>query len=99
MIARENHGWSWVAGLLYTAAFLVALAAILGPGPVGQAGPEIRPKAVSSEASREAVLMQALEENNWNRTRTAEALGSISRTTLIGKMKRLGLFTDSRGPT
>jgi DNA-binding NtrC family response regulator len=51
------------------------------------------------EETERSLIMQALEENNWNRTRTAEALGSISRTTLIGKMKRLGLFTDSRGPT
>ncbi|MFH1765507.1 MAG: helix-turn-helix domain-containing protein [Gemmatimonadota bacterium] len=41
-------------------------------------------------------MLHALGENGWNRTRTALALGNISRTTLIGKMKRLGLFTDSR---
>jgi transcriptional regulator with GAF, ATPase, and Fis domain len=42
------------------------------------------------------IVVQALEENSWNRTRAARSLGQISRTTLIGKMKRLGLFTDSR---
>jgi two-component system response regulator PilR (NtrC family) len=47
------------------------------------------------ETERDIILL-ALEENDWNRTRTAKALGGISRTTLIGKMKRLGLFRDSR---
>jgi two-component system NtrC family response regulator len=42
------------------------------------------------------IVVQALDENSWNRTRAAKSLGCISRTTLIGKMKRLGLFTDSR---
>ncbi|MBD3160767.1 MAG: AAA domain-containing protein, partial [Candidatus Eisenbacteria bacterium] len=38
------------------------------------------------------LILKALEESGWNRTRAARALGGISRTTLIGKMKRLGLF-------
>jgi DNA-binding NtrC family response regulator len=38
------------------------------------------------------LILKALEENGWNRTRAAKALGGMSRTTLIGKMKRLGLF-------
>ncbi len=38
------------------------------------------------------LILKALEENGWNRTRAAHALGRMSRTTLIGKMKRLGLF-------
>jgi DNA-binding NtrC family response regulator len=38
------------------------------------------------------LILRALEENGWNRTRTARSLGGLSRTTLIGKMKRLGLF-------
>jgi two-component system, NtrC family, response regulator PilR len=38
------------------------------------------------------LILRALEENRWNRTRAAHALGGMSRTTLIGKMKRLGLF-------
>lgn len=35
-------------------------------------------------------LMSALRQNNWNRTRTAEALG-IHKTTLFRKIKALGL--------
>lgn len=50
------------------------------------------------EEMERQIVIQALEENSWNRTRAAQALGQISRTTLIGKMKRLGLFTDSRKP-
>ncbi len=43
------------------------------------------------------LIVRALEDNGWNRTRAARALGGMSRTTLIGKMKRLGLFpTQSR---
>ncbi|MFB3908139.1 MAG: sigma 54-interacting transcriptional regulator [Candidatus Eisenbacteria bacterium] len=38
------------------------------------------------------LIVKALEENEWNRTRAARSLGGLSRTTLIGKMKRLGLF-------
>ncbi|MBM3287552.1 MAG: AAA family ATPase [Candidatus Eisenbacteria bacterium] len=38
------------------------------------------------------LILKALEENKWNRTRAARSLGGMSRTTLIGKMKRLGLF-------
>ncbi|MCA9726330.1 MAG: sigma-54 dependent transcriptional regulator [Candidatus Eisenbacteria bacterium] len=37
------------------------------------------------------LILQALEENGWNRTRTAERLGGLSRTTLLSKMKRLGI--------
>ncbi len=46
------------------------------------------------------IIEQALDENSWNRTRTAASLGSLSRTTLLGKMKRLGLTRPSRmGPS
>ena len=37
-----------------------------------------------------AVILDALTENGWNRTRTAGALG-ISRTTLWKKMKAFGI--------
>jgi DNA-binding NtrC family response regulator len=43
------------------------------------------------------LILKALEENGWNRTHAARSLGGISRTTLIGKMKRLGLFPDGGG--
>jgi len=36
------------------------------------------------------IILEALEQNDWNRQQTAEALG-INRTTLYKKMKRLGL--------
>jgi len=37
------------------------------------------------------LIVRALEENAWNRTKAAASLGGLSRTTLIGKMKRLGI--------
>jgi transcriptional regulator with GAF, ATPase, and Fis domain len=44
------------------------------------------------ENTERRLILKALEDNGWNRTRAARSLGSLSRTTLIGKMKRLGLF-------
>jgi DNA-binding NtrC family response regulator len=41
------------------------------------------------------IIMRTLEENNWNRNATADALG-INRTTLYKKMKKLGLEVASR---
>jgi transcriptional regulator with PAS, ATPase and Fis domain len=38
-----------------------------------------------------AIILEVLEQHNWNRNATAEALG-INRTTLYKKMKRLGLM-------
>ena len=38
------------------------------------------------------LIWRALEGTGGNRTLAARALGGLSRTTLIGKMKRLGLF-------
>ena len=36
------------------------------------------------------IILEVLENNNWNRNATADSLG-INRTTLYKKMKRLGL--------
>jgi len=47
------------------------------------------------ENTERRLILKALEESGWNRTRAARSLGSMSRTTLIGKMKRLGLFPTS----
>jgi transcriptional regulator of acetoin/glycerol metabolism len=41
------------------------------------------------------LILQALEENNWNRQRTAKAL-RINRTTLFKKMKRYGLEAEAQ---
>jgi len=49
------------------------------------------------ENTERRLILKALEENGWNRTRAARSLGGMSRTTLIGKMKRLGLFPGTRG--
>jgi DNA-binding NtrC family response regulator len=42
------------------------------------------------EAPERAIILEALQKNDWNRNATADALG-INRTTLYKKMKRLGL--------
>ena len=42
------------------------------------------------EAPERQIILSCLEENGWNRHRTADQLG-INRTTLYKKMKRLGL--------
>jgi DNA-binding NtrC family response regulator len=44
-------------------------------------------------APERAIILETLEQNNWNRNATAEALG-INRTTLYKKMKRLGLMNQ-----
>src|SRR5687768_525632 len=44
-------------------------------------------------APERAIILEVLENNNWNRNATADALG-INRTTLYKKMKRLGLMSQ-----
>ncbi len=44
------------------------------------------------EGPERMIILQSLQENNWNRNETAEQLG-INRTTLYKKMKKLGLDT------
>jgi DNA-binding NtrC family response regulator len=46
-------------------------------------------------APERAIILGVLENNNWNRNATADALG-INRTTLYKKMKRLGLMEAPR---
>ncbi len=47
-------------------------------------------KEIVSEVERE-VILKALEENNWNRSATAQAL-KINRSSLYAKMKELGII-------
>ncbi len=44
------------------------------------------------------LIAHALEQSAGNRTLAARLLGGLSRTTLIGKMKRLGLFQPAGSP-
>ena len=44
------------------------------------------------EGPERMIILQCLQQNNWNRNETAEQLG-INRTTLYKKMKKLGLDT------
>jgi transcriptional regulator with GAF, ATPase, and Fis domain len=50
------------------------------------------------DAIERRLIEQALEQSGGNRTLAARILGGISRTTLIGKMKRLGLFVEAPAP-
>ena len=63
---------------------------------LGGSGGTIHLEQVLDDLERRLIL-RALERNEWNRTRAAESLGGLSRTTLIGKMRRLGI--EARGET
>lgn len=59
--------------------------------------PLAAPAGISAHALKDAlsgperqIILQVLQQNDWNRNATAEQLG-INRTTLYKKMKRLGL--------
>ncbi len=60
----------------------------------GGAKPRSLPEHLDAEEKRR--IVDALQSHNWNKAKAAIALGS-SRTTLIGKMKRLGIDLDSPG--
>ncbi|MCK4412231.1 MAG: sigma-54-dependent Fis family transcriptional regulator [Candidatus Eisenbacteria sp.] len=91
-------------GHLGGAAARPARAAVRGDGSSSEkppvAGVEHWPVEVPVGLTLESLLAQvetrliahALEQAGENRTQAARLLGGISRTTLIGKMKRLGLF-------
>ena len=59
---------------------------------------ETQPRSFSEvlDADERRRILDALQSHNWNKARAALALGS-SRTTLIGKMKRLGIDLESPG--
>jgi hypothetical protein len=50
------------------------------------------------EGPERAIILHALESNQWNRHATAEQLG-INRTTLYKKMKKLGIESAHPEPT
>jgi transcriptional regulator with AAA-type ATPase domain len=55
----------------------------------GSPKPRTLPEVLEAEEKKR--ILDALRAHNWNRTKAAHALGS-NRTTLIGKMKRLGIL-------
>ncbi|QEG21342.1 sigma-54-dependent transcriptional regulator [Mariniblastus fucicola] len=69
-------------------------------GTVTQSSPQISVSATGKrqtlkealEGPERVIILQCLQENNWNRNETADQLG-INRTTLYKKMKKLGLDT------
>jgi len=42
-------------------------------------------------------IVQALRETGWNKAKAAARLGGMKRTTLIGRMKKLGIPLDPQG--
>lgn len=58
--------------------------------PIGQIGDGEHGLKDALAAPERAIILEILQNNNWNRNQTAEALG-INRTTLYKKMKKLGL--------
>ena len=46
------------------------------------------------DALERGLIVRALDESGWNKTHAAKSLGGLSRTTLISKMKRLGIEGD-----
>jgi DNA-binding NtrC family response regulator len=46
------------------------------------------------DAIQRRIIVRALEESGWNRTHAARDLGGLSRTTLIGKIRRLGIEAE-----
>jgi len=65
-------------------------AELAASGPVGVGPIGTRTLKEALEGPERQIIREVLEEHNWNRHATAEALG-INRTTLYKKMKRLGL--------
>ncbi|NLS93391.1 MAG: sigma-54-dependent Fis family transcriptional regulator [Planctomycetaceae bacterium] len=63
---------------------------IVRSGPVHVEPVGTRTLKEALEAPERQIIREALENHNWNRHETADALG-INRTTLYKKMKRLGL--------
>ena len=60
----------------------------------GAESPRSLPEALDAEERRR--ILAALQASNWNKAKAAVALGA-SRTTLIGKMKRLGIEPPDPG--
>jgi DNA-binding NtrC family response regulator/tetratricopeptide (TPR) repeat protein len=60
----------------------------------GAESPRSLPEALDAEERRR--ILAALQASNWNKAKAAVALGA-SRTTLIGKMKRLGIEPPDSG--
>lgn len=101
--AMQSYGWP---GNVRELQNVVERAILLGRGPMVtvddlpqqmflRGAPVIRqPDAHSLKEALEVperqIIIDALKAHNWNRNKTAEALG-INRTTLYKKMKRLGL--------
>jgi len=50
-------------------------------------------------AEERRLILEALERTAWNRTRAAKRLGNMSRTTLVGKMKKLGIVRPRTEPS
>jgi DNA-binding NtrC family response regulator/tetratricopeptide (TPR) repeat protein len=57
-------------------------------GPISSESATLAERVLAEERR---LILEALERSGWNRTRAARCLGNMSRTTLVGKMKKLGV--------
>jgi len=96
-----HHGWPGNVRQLRNV--LHRLVSLGEPGQViarlpfeleGAVNPRTLPEHLDAEEKRR--IVDALQSHNWNKAKAAIALGS-SRTTLIGKMKRLGIDMEAPG--
>jgi transcriptional regulator with PAS, ATPase and Fis domain len=96
-----HHGWPGNVRQLRNV--LHRLVSLGEPGQViarlpfeleGAENPRSLPAVLEAEERRR--ILDALRSHNWNKAKAAIALGA-SRTTLIGKMKRLGIDLESPG--
>jgi DNA-binding NtrC family response regulator len=64
------------------------------PSPASGAIPEtVRHEGLDAylDGIERRIIVRALEDRGWNRTHAARDLGGLSRTTLLGKIRRLGI--------
>jgi transcriptional regulator with GAF, ATPase, and Fis domain len=54
-------------------------------------GPEVQSLAQELESLERKRIVEALRETGWNKARAAGRLGGMKRTTLLGRMKKLGI--------
>jgi DNA-binding NtrC family response regulator len=76
-------------------------AALRRPAPTATSAPEVPPGGLCFrevvEDFETSLILQALEQTQWNKNRAAQLLG-LNRTTLIEKIKKKGLEPEGSGP-
>jgi DNA-binding NtrC family response regulator/tetratricopeptide (TPR) repeat protein len=96
-LRQELATYSWPGNVREIKHVMHRLVSLAEPGQImrrlpfeldGTPRPNSLPQALEAEEKKR--VLDALHAHNWNKARASAALGT-SRTTLIGKMKRLGI--------